>query len=259
MLITCNLTPKLDFATSYLPAWFCFRLRVVGKLCFVMLNIAAVSTLNLRLISLMEYWPIYQQSVKIWYIYIYIYIVRVVKSRRMRWAGHGAYGAGERGAQGSGGETWGKETTGETQTQMGDNIKMDPQEVGEGCEDWLELAQEKDRWRALVSTVMNLRVPKMRGISWLAAEPVRFSRRTLLHWISKYIYRVSQEEWTKVRESVPYVELYRYNSKYLYPKLNGYGDNDHRKVWASGVSTYCKPSVAPYSSTAHARQRETTS
>ena len=46
-----------------------------------------------------------------------------------------------------------------------DNIKMDLQEVGEGCEDWLELAQEKDRWRALVSTVMNLRVPKMRGIS----------------------------------------------------------------------------------------------
>ena len=46
-------------------------------------------------------------------------IVRVVKSRRMRWAGHGAcgaYGGGERCAQGSGGETSGKETTGETQT-----------------------------------------------------------------------------------------------------------------------------------------------
>ena len=52
------------------------------------------------------------------------------------------------------------------------------------------------------------------------------------------IYRVSQEEWTKLRESVPYVELYRYNPKHLYPKLNGYGDNGHPKVWASGVSTY---------------------
>ena len=46
-----------------------------------------------------------------------------------------------------------------------DNIKMDLQEVGRGCEDWMELAQDRDRWRALVSTVMNLRVPKMRGIS----------------------------------------------------------------------------------------------
>ena len=44
-------------------------------------------------------------------------------------------------------------------------IKMNLQEVGGGCEDWMELAQDRDRWRALVSTVMNLWVPKMRGIS----------------------------------------------------------------------------------------------
>ena len=73
------------------------------------------------------------------------------------------------------------------------------------------------------------------------------------------LYRVSQEEWTKLLESVPYVELYRYNPKQLYPKLNGYGDNGHRKMWASGVSTYCTPSVTPYSSTAHAQQRHTAS
>jgi len=41
----------------------------------------------------------------------------------------------------------------------------DLQEVGGGCGDWMELAQDRERWRALVSTVMNLRVPKMRGIS----------------------------------------------------------------------------------------------
>jgi hypothetical protein len=44
---------------------------------------------------------------------------------------------------------------------------------------------------------------------------------------------VSQEEWTKLRESVPYLKIYRYNPKHLYPKLNGYGDNGQRKVWAS--------------------------
>jgi len=41
---------------------------------------------------------------------------------------------------------------------------------------------------------------------------------------------VSQEERAKLKESVPYVKLYRYNPKHLYPKLNGYGDNGQRKV-----------------------------
>ena len=40
-----------------------------------------------------------------------------------------------------------------------DNIKMYLQEVARGCGDWMELAQDRDRWRALVSTVMNFRVP----------------------------------------------------------------------------------------------------
>ena len=43
-------------------------------------------------------------------------------------------------------------------------------------------------------------------------------------------YRVSQEEWTKLREGVPYVKLYRYNPKHLYPTLNGYGDNGQRSL-----------------------------
>ena len=46
-------------------------------------------------------------------------------------------------------------------------------------------------------------------------------------------YRVSQEECARLRESVPYAKLYRYNPKHLYPKLNGYGDNGQRslKLW----------------------------
>ena len=46
-----------------------------------------------------------------------------------------------------------------------DNIKMNLQEVGGSCGDWMELAQDRDRWWVLVSTVRNLQVPKMRGIS----------------------------------------------------------------------------------------------
>ena len=46
-----------------------------------------------------------------------------------------------------------------------EDIKMDLQELGGGCGDWIELAQDRDRWRALVSTVRKLRVPRMRGIS----------------------------------------------------------------------------------------------
>jgi len=45
-----------------------------------------------------------------------------------------------------------------------------------------------------------------------------------------YLYRVSQEERARLRESVPYVKVYRYNPKHLYPKLNGYRDNGQRNV-----------------------------
>ena len=72
----------------------------------------------------------------------------------------------------------------------------------------------------------------------------------------RVLYRVSQEECEILRESVPYVKLYRYNPKHLYQKLNGYGDNGHRKVWTSVVSTNCTPSVTQYSSTAQARQAD---
>ena len=93
-------------------------------------------------------------------------VVRVVKSRRMRWAGQVA-----RMGEGRGvhrvlvGKPEGKRPLGRPRRRWEDNIKMYLQEVGGRCEDWKELAQDRERWRALVSTVMNLRVPKMRGIS----------------------------------------------------------------------------------------------
>ena len=63
------------------------------------------------------------------------------------------------------GKPEGKRPLGRHRRRWEDNIKMDLQEVGESCGDWMELAQDKDRWRELVSTVRNLRVPKIRGIS----------------------------------------------------------------------------------------------
>jgi hypothetical protein len=85
-------------------------------------------------------------------------IVRVVKSRRMRWEGRGVHRVLVRKPEGKG-------PLGRLRRRWEDNIKMDLQEVGGGCGDWMELAQDRDRWRSLVSTVRNLRVPKMWGIS----------------------------------------------------------------------------------------------
>ena len=87
-------------------------------------------------------------------------IVQVIKSRRMRWAGHVVrMGRGEGGVQGLGGETGGNRPLGRPRRRWADNIRMDLQEVGCVYMDWIGLAQDSDRWRTLVSAVMNLRVP----------------------------------------------------------------------------------------------------
>jgi len=57
--------------------------------------------------------------------------------------------------------------------------------------------------------------------------------------VTVHIYRMSQEEGTKLWESVPYLKIYRYNPKHLYPKLNGYGDNGQRSLKEKG-SKHCK-------------------
>ena len=63
------------------------------------------------------------------------------------------------------GKPEGKRPLGRPRHRWEDNIKMDLEEVGGSCGDWMELAQDRDRWWAVVGTVTNLRVPKMRGIS----------------------------------------------------------------------------------------------
>ena len=56
------------------------------------------------------------------------------------------------------GKPEGKRPLGRPSRRWEDNIKMDLEEVGRGCGDWMELVQDRDSWRALVSTVMNFRV-----------------------------------------------------------------------------------------------------
>ena len=85
--------------------------------------------------------------------------VRVMKSIRLRWAGHVARMEEGRDVQKVlVGKPEGKRPLGRPRhTWEDDNINMNLQEVERGCADWTELAQDRDRWRALVSTVMNFR------------------------------------------------------------------------------------------------------
>jgi len=86
--------------------------------------------------------------------------VRVVKSRRMRWAGHVARMGEDRGVQRMlVGKPEGKRPLGRPRRRWEDNNKMGLQEVGGGRGDWMELAQDMDRWRALVGTMRDFRVP----------------------------------------------------------------------------------------------------
>jgi len=88
------------------------------------------------------------------------YIVRVIKSRRMRWAGHVSRMGEERGEyRVLVGKPGRKRPLGRPRRRWVDNIRMDLQELECGCMDWIGLAQDRDRWRRLVSEVMNLRVP----------------------------------------------------------------------------------------------------
>jgi len=87
-------------------------------------------------------------------------IVRVIKSRRIRWVGHVARVGEERGVcRVLVGKPEGRRPLGRPRRRWVDNILIDLQEVGCDYMDWIGLAQDRDRWRTFVSAVMNLRVP----------------------------------------------------------------------------------------------------
>jgi hypothetical protein len=87
-------------------------------------------------------------------------IIRVIKSRRLRWAGHVARMGERRGAyRALVGEPEGRRPFGRSRRRWEDDIKMGLRDVEWGGMDWMNPAQDRDRWRSLVNTVMNLRVP----------------------------------------------------------------------------------------------------
>jgi hypothetical protein len=87
-------------------------------------------------------------------------ILRVIKSRRMRWAGHVVQMREERGVYTVlVGKPEGRRPVGRPRRRWKDNIRMELQEVGCGGMDWIGIAQGRNRWQALVNAAMNLRVP----------------------------------------------------------------------------------------------------
>jgi hypothetical protein len=87
-------------------------------------------------------------------------IIRLIKSRRMRWAGHVTRMGEKRNVfRLLVGKSEGKRPLGRMRRRWIDNIKMDLLEIGVNVVDWIGLAQDRYRWIALVNSVMNLRVP----------------------------------------------------------------------------------------------------
>ena len=130
-------------------------------------------------------------------------IVRVKKSRRMRWAGHVARMGEERGMyRVLLGKPEGKRPLGRPRRRWVDNIRMDLQEVGCGYMDRIGRAQDRDRWRTLVSAVMNLRVPWNAGSFLTSCKPVSCSKRTLHHGVSKHTLVTLSRTVTPYRDSV---------------------------------------------------------
>jgi len=93
-------------------------------------------------------------------LYSSLNILRVIKSRRMRWAGHVARMGEERGVyRVLVGKPEGRRPLGRPRRRWVNSIRTDLQEVGCVYMDWIGLAQGRERWRTLVSAVMNLRIP----------------------------------------------------------------------------------------------------
>jgi hypothetical protein len=150
---SCYLVEACEIRTSYI----CFVAPKCGESSFVHVKVRRIFgpqrdevTGEWRRLHNKELYALYSSPS----------IIRVIKSRRLRWAGHVARMGERRGAyRALVGKPERRRPLGRRRRRWEDNIKMDLREVGWGGMDWINLAQDRDRWRALLNAVMNLRVP----------------------------------------------------------------------------------------------------
>ena len=127
----------------------------------------------------------------------------------------GAYGRGEGVYRVLVGKPEGRRPLARPRRRWADNIRTDLQDVGCGYMDWIGLAQDRDRWRTLVSAVMNLRAPWNAGNFLTSCKPVSFSRRTLHHGVIVLRYHLVEKKRISLSLYTPLsqmwgVELYRH-------------------------------------------------
>ena len=127
-------------------------------------------------------------------------IIRVIKSRIVRWAWHVVcLGEGRGAYRVLVGKPEGKRPLGRPRRRWEDNIKMDLQEVGYGGMDWIELAQDRDRWWVLVNAVTNLRVLSNAGNFFISWEPVLLFKKDCAVWC-KYVSIYNKSRWYSQRK-----------------------------------------------------------
>jgi hypothetical protein len=154
--------------------------------------------------------------------------MRMIKTRRVIWTGHAARMGERRNAYRIlVGKAEGKKTLGRPRRRWEDNIKMTYREIGWGAMDSIDLAQDKDQWRALVNTVINLQVPYNVGKFLSSYATGGFSRWAQLHGVSSFcVFQKIQFNALNILRS-----LVLHRTKEATQRITGVLDFFHRPVF----------------------------